>query len=50
METSFANGSQISAHGAGPLSAPGVSMNLLRWLGKEDAPLVLRLRALDCRG
>ena len=46
METSFANGSQIAAHGAGPWSAPGVPMNLLRWLGKEDAPLLLRLRAV----
>jgi D-amino-acid dehydrogenase len=46
METSFANGSQIAAHGAGPWSAPGVPLNLLRWLGKEDAPLLVRLRAL----
>ena len=46
METSFANGSQIAAHGAGPWSAPGVPTNLLRWLGKEDAPLLLRLRSL----
>jgi D-amino-acid dehydrogenase len=46
METSFANGSQIAAHGAGPWSAPGVPMNLLRWLGRDDAPFLLRLRAL----
>ncbi|HEX4765190.1 MAG TPA: D-amino acid dehydrogenase [Lichenihabitans sp.] len=46
LETSFANGSQIAAHGAGPWSAPGVPRNLLRWLGREDAPLLLRPRAI----
>src|SRR5579871_6457260 len=46
LETSFANGSQIAAHGAGPWSAPGVPMNLIRWLGREDAPFLLRLHAI----
>ncbi len=45
LETSFANGGQISALHAGPWAGPGVPMQILRWLGREDAPLLFRLRA-----
>jgi len=45
LETSFANGSQISADHAAPWAKPGVPLQVLRWLFKEDAPLLFRLRA-----
>jgi D-amino-acid dehydrogenase len=44
-ETSFANGGQISVSHAEPWANPGAPMKLLKWLGKEDAPLLFRLRA-----
>jgi D-amino-acid dehydrogenase len=45
LETSFANGGQISASHAEPWAHPGVPAQLLHWLGREDAPLVFRPRA-----
>jgi D-amino-acid dehydrogenase len=45
METSFANGGQISAGHAQPWAQPAVLPKLLRWLGREDAPLLFRPRA-----
>jgi D-amino-acid dehydrogenase len=45
LETSFANGGQISADHAAPWAKPGVPMQALRWLFREDAPLLFRLRA-----
>ena len=45
METSFANGGQISAAHAEPWAKPAVVPKLLRWLGREDAPLLFRPRA-----
>jgi len=44
METSFANGGQISAGHAEPWARPGVLPKILRWLGREDAPFLFRLR------
>ena len=44
-ETSFANGGQISVSHAEPWANPGAPLKLLQWLGKEDAPLLFRLRA-----
>lgn len=44
LETSFANGGQISAGHAEPWAKPSVVPKLLRWLGREDAPLLFRLR------
>ena len=41
LETSFANGGHISV-ASGPWAAPDVPAKLLRWLGREDAPLLLR--------
>ena len=40
LETSFANGGQISAGHAEPWAKPSVVPKLLRWLGREDAPLL----------
>jgi D-amino-acid dehydrogenase len=45
METSFANGGQISAGHAEPWAKPSAVPKILRWLGREDAPLLFRLRA-----
>jgi D-amino-acid dehydrogenase len=45
LETSFANGGQISAGHAEPWARPSVVPKLLRWLGREDAPLLFRPRA-----
>ena len=45
METSFANGGQISAGHAEPWAKPSVVPKMLRWLGREDAPLLFRPRA-----
>jgi D-amino-acid dehydrogenase len=45
METSFANGGQISVSHAEPWANPGAPVKILRWLGREDAPLLFRLRA-----
>jgi len=45
METSFANGGQVSAGHAEPWARPAVIPKLLRWLGREDAPLLFRPRA-----
>ena len=44
-ETSFANGGQISVSHAEPWANPSAPLKLLKWLGKEDAPLLFRLRA-----
>lgn len=44
-ETSFANGGQISVSHAEPWANPHVLPQVLRWLGKEDAPLLWRWRA-----
>ena len=44
-ETSFANGGQISVSHAQPWANPHVPAKILRWLGREDAPLLFRLRA-----
>ena len=45
METSFANGGQISASHAEPWAKPSMLPKILRWLGREDAPLLFRPRA-----
>ena len=44
-ETSFANGGQISVSHAEPWANPGAPLKVLQWLGREDAPLLFRLRA-----
>ena len=44
-ETSFANGGQISVSHAEPWANPGAPLKVLQWLGKEDAPLLFRIRA-----
>jgi D-amino-acid dehydrogenase len=45
METSFANGGQISTSHAEPWANPGTPKQILKWLGREDSPMLFRLRA-----
>ncbi len=45
LETSFANGGQVSACHAEPWANPGAPLQVLRWLARDDAPLLFRLRA-----
>ena len=45
LETSFANGGQISADHAGPWANPDAPLQALKWVLREDAPLLFRLRA-----
>jgi D-amino-acid dehydrogenase len=45
LETSFANGGQISVSHAEPWANPAAPWKLLQWLGREDAPLLYRFRA-----
>ena len=47
METSFANGGQISPCHAEPWANPGVLPKVLKWLGREDAPLLFRWNRWD---
>lgn len=44
LETSFSNGGQISVSHAEPWSNPHAPMRALSWMGREDAPLLFRLR------
>lgn len=45
LETSFANGGQISASHAEPWANPQAIAKILKWMGREDAPLLFRLRS-----
>jgi len=45
LETSYANGGQISASHAEPWANPDAPRKVLSWLGREDAPLLFRMRA-----
>ncbi len=45
LETSFANGGQISVSHAEPWANPHVLPRLIKWLGRDDAPLRWRWRA-----
>ena len=44
LETSFANGGQVSVCHAEPWANPGAPLKVLRWLARDDAPLLFRLR------
>jgi D-amino-acid dehydrogenase len=45
LETSFANGGQISASHTEPWANPTTLANLVKWLGRDDSPLKFRLQA-----
>jgi D-amino-acid dehydrogenase len=44
LETSFANGGQISVSHAEPWANPSAPLKVMKWLAREDAPLLFRLR------
>ena len=44
LETSFANGGQISVSHAEPWANPHAPFRALAWIGREDAPLLFRPR------
>jgi D-amino-acid dehydrogenase len=46
LETSWGNGCVIHASEVEPWSQPGMPMKIIKWLGKEDAPLLLRYGAI----
>ena len=45
LETSYANGSQISVSYAEPWANPAAPLKILKWLGRDDSPLLFRLNA-----
>jgi D-amino-acid dehydrogenase len=49
LETSFANGGQVSLSHPEPWANPGAPLTILRWLGRRDAPLLFRLPAEAAR-
>jgi D-amino-acid dehydrogenase len=46
LETSFGNGGVLHAAEVEPWSQPGIPRKILKWLGKEDAPLLVRYGAI----
>ena len=46
METSWGNGGVIHASEVEPWSQPGMPMKILKWLGQENAPMLLRYGAI----
>ncbi|MFI4891334.1 MAG: D-amino acid dehydrogenase [Steroidobacterales bacterium] len=46
LGTSHANGAMLHASLSAPWNSPGIVWQILRWIGREDAPMLLRLRAL----
>ena len=44
LETSFANGGQISVNHATPWATPSTPLKALKWLGRADAPLLIHPR------
>jgi D-amino-acid dehydrogenase len=42
LETSFANGALITPSTSDSWAAPGTPLKILKWLGREEAPLLLR--------
>ena len=46
LETSYANGCIVHASETTPWSRPGMPLKILGWLGREDAPVLLRPSAI----
>jgi D-amino-acid dehydrogenase len=42
LETSFANGGMLTPSQAGPWNTPGIALQVLRWVGREESPLLLK--------
>lgn len=43
---SFANGGMLTPSMADPWNAPGIWKDLIRWIGRDDAPMLLHLRQM----
>lgn len=43
---SYANGALVTPSTSDSWAAPGTPLKILKWLGREDAPMLLRLRAV----
>jgi D-amino-acid dehydrogenase len=46
FETSFANGGLITPSMSDPWASPGAPLNLLKWMGRENSPFLIRPSAL----
>jgi len=46
LGTSFANGAMLHASLSAPWNSPGIVWQMMRWIGREDAPMLLRSHAL----
>ena len=46
LETSFANGGILHPSQPSPWNSPGILGNLIKWIGREDSPFLLRSSAL----
>jgi D-amino-acid dehydrogenase len=46
METSFANAGMLHPSQANPWNQPGILLKVLKWMGKEDSPFLIRPGAL----
>src|SRR5688572_30376475 len=44
LDTSFANGGQVSVSHAEPWANPSAPLKVLKWLGRDDSPLLFRPR------
>ena len=42
IETSYANAGMLTPSQAAPWNQPGMVRNLLRWIGREDSPILVR--------
>ncbi len=46
LGTSFANGGLVTPSMSDPWASPGIPLLMLKWIGREDAPFLIRPRAL----
>ena len=46
LETSFANGGLVTPSMSDPWASPEIPRLILKWIGREDSPLLLRIGAL----
>ena len=46
LETSFANGGLVTPSMSDPWAAPGLPLKLLKWMGREDSPFLIRPSAI----
>lgn len=46
LETSFANAGILHPSQASPWNHPGIALQVLKWMGKEDSPFLLRPSAI----